>query len=1235
MTPADRPTTTSHDEPVEVLVLVALREEFGELLASIAEDYTVVRNEHDRVYLFRRAGPVGQPHYVCAAMLIGSMGPTAGALTAQRALASLRPATVVLIGIAAGIDADVRVGDVIVADVVDAYLEHAKATPDADDGFELRLAGEPYRTSDALRTAVQHFEFEHAGLWREWQDAGRAALPDAVRQDPRVGELVADLPALQVGHLASGPVVGAAAAFTELLKRRDRKYLGLEMEAAGLLAAVHRPGVHAESLVIRGVSDLGDERKHSLDAFGAGSLRRLAMGNALRALWALLAAGALARNPTRAPSRRAEPMGGGDASGIHAPQPRNRWFVGRAPTLAAVRDRLTTEREPRIVALTGMGGVGKSQIALEYIYRHTADTADHRLALWAPADSRLTLQRELAALAKPLLAMSLEVNEEVRWQAVRGHLAARSDWLLVVDNVPTPEVFDSMRPLLPERFAGHVVLTSRFPHWGAVADEVPVRPLDRNESVELLHRCAGAVAAGAPNAAGALAQGLGDLPLALVQAGAYMRSSGKSFTAYLDLFRREHARLLAQGRPSDYPDTVATTWSLAMERVREFQPAAADLLTFCAFLAPFPLLPSWLRASAELLPPALAGLGDSELAWDEVVKALGDLSLITIGPDFFLVHQLVQAVTRARLTADEQRLWNDAALRWATALYTFSPDDAGTWAQGAMIFPHLLDSIRRGVERNPLPALLPKAIRRALTELWNRVDLRPAKELLEYANACDFAGADGTRLQIECVRARVVLREGDALAARSLLERVLSQIDETADEDERLHAQGVVHSDLAVCSLSLGDYQGALVHARTSLEALERSESPSMGHIATSLGSLAAAHIALDQFAAARDAYRQVLAIYDSIAPPPHGRYAAALNNLADALLQLGEIEEALAHGSRAYAMSRAVFGPVHPMPAGVLRTVYKVLLRLGRRQEAMEAVKAALEIDTIVLPASHPTLAGDHCNLGQCYLEQGRLDDAFIHLKRAFNIGEQAHGAHNVHTAKYRAQYGRVLRERRQYPAARSHLERALADLEAAGMGDSTDAAMMLTNLAVVYMDLKMWEMALDSARRGLAIDERLHGPDHPEVADDLFNIGSILVTRELPEEAEPCLRRCVDIRQRHLKSGDYELQFARRVLAKCLVDQGKHREAVSLFDALITVGQSDSYTWHDKSEMLIDLRIWRAASLDVLGEFVKAEADLSAALASMQQSGRTDTPEFAEYTRLLAAMRARRGRSRKRRLR
>jgi transcriptional regulator with XRE-family HTH domain len=275
--------------------------------------------------------------------------------------------------------------------------------------------------------------------------------------------------------------------------------------------------------------------------------------------------------------------------------PRNPNFTGRVDLLSLLERALNTDQATAIVAAHGLGGVGKSQLALEYAHRHQAD---YDLIWWVPAETSLLLATTLAALA-PRLGLAHDGKQEEQVAAVLADLARRDRWLIVYDNAEQPADLARLRPT---GLAGHVLVTSRNPAWRGIATPIAVDVLTNQEAVAFLLRRTGT---SDQAAASELAELVGGLPLALEQAAAYAEQVGLSLTDYLDRYRQHHTHLLARGAPIDYPATVVTTWRLNIGEVTVASPAAAQLLRLSAFLAPDAIPLELLTAEPAQLPTDL------------------------------------------------------------------------------------------------------------------------------------------------------------------------------------------------------------------------------------------------------------------------------------------------------------------------------------------------------------------------------------------------------------------------------------------------------------------------------------------------------------------------------------------------------------------------------------------------------------------------------------------------------
>jgi WD40 repeat protein/nucleoside phosphorylase len=281
-------------------VVIALKEEFRvfrDVLKSLSGHLRPKRSQHTGQIDYAFEFP-GSSHR-CVVTFIDDMNPGPAALCTERLITRWKPRTVVMLGIAAGIHPDVRIGDVVIARQVDNYQDSAKAVPAATPAaFELMPGGSVYRGDHDFVTSASHLEFAQENAFRDWRRTCQEALlqhiPGEARSELVRQGLIRPEPELLSVHLASGPVVGAAREFSQWLRqKRDRNLMAMDMESAGLMASAIKRIEPKRTLVIRGISDYGDERKSMLDSVEGGALRRYAMHNATQFLRLLLETGVI------------------------------------------------------------------------------------------------------------------------------------------------------------------------------------------------------------------------------------------------------------------------------------------------------------------------------------------------------------------------------------------------------------------------------------------------------------------------------------------------------------------------------------------------------------------------------------------------------------------------------------------------------------------------------------------------------------------------------------------------------------------------------------------------------------------------------------------------------------------------------------------------------------------------------------------------------------------------------
>jgi tetratricopeptide (TPR) repeat protein len=647
------------------------------------------------------------------------------------------------------------------------------------------------------------------------------------------------------------------------------------------------------------------------------------------------------------------------------PHLRNPNFTGRDELLKDLHDSLTSGKAAALTqALHGLGGVGKTQTAVEYIYRHAAE---YDIVWWIRSEEAAKLASDYAALAEPLrLKERGEKDQSVIVQAVRRALAARKRWLIVFDNANEAK---EIREFLPVGGAGHVLVTSRNPAFGGVARPLRVDKMSEDEAVRFLLKRSGVEESksptsfrrerekkdGAPDVvpAAELAKELGYLPLALEHAGAYIEEKGATIASYLKVFTSQQKALLAGAKPPEgYPATVLTTWKLSFDEVEKKSEPAAQLMNLCAFFAPDDIGREMLRSGAKFLPEPLATAVAQDLPWDDAVGALRKYSLIEAKDGAVSVHRLVQAVVRDRLRVRGRKKWAEAAVGAVGVALPFEVDDFRTWGTYARLLPH-------GVASEGHAEGLGVALEACATIL-NKVGLY-------MRGRADFSAA---RLALE--RAAKI---GEAVYGRD-------------------------HPEAAIFVNNLGNVlqdQGELVEARMCYErALKIDEAaygPDHPKVAIRVNNLGGALRDQGDLAGARACYERALKIDEAAYGPDHAEVATIVNNLGSVLKRQGDLAGARACYERSLKIDEAAYGPDHPRVAIGVNNLGDVLQDQKDLAGARECYERALKIDEAAYGLDHPDVAIRLNNLGGVLQDQGDLVGARECYERALRIFERSLG--------------------------------------------------------------------------------------------------------------------------------------------------------------------------------------------------------------------------------------------------
>ncbi len=601
--------------------------------------------------------------------------------------------------------------------------------------------------------------------------------------------------------------------------------------------------------------------------------------------------------------------------------PRNPWFAGREDDLKRIR-ALMPYGTP--VAICGLGGMGKTALAIEYAWRNRGDYA---AILFCPAGSEDEMRHGCEELMQLLSITTADIHAR---DAVRTWLEKNDNWLLILDDALDPPL---ARSVLPQRLRGHVLFTTRTQQVSALgAQAVSIESMSGDAGLGFFEKRLGKreLTDGEKAAATELVNELGALPLALEQAAAYIVNRGTRIEDYLASYRRRRFGLLDQQTAVSAGRELSVSAALepTLEEI-EKAPASADVLRVASFLAPDPIPTILLVTGAQqfggAIAPALSAAADDPLAIDEVLDPLTRFSLIERDSDSqaFSVHKLVADLVRAHVK--DPSAWQE---RIVAALQAAFP--VPTWENTglcAILIPHVLAAV--AWSNNAVLRL------RAAQYMLLRGDYARAEQCLR---AGEPFGASAEAVTETQLLAQVYFAQSRFRDAIGLLERGLEMAARLGTEDG-VHTSLLLN--LAGCFAATGEMKRAEeLYNQALAESQKRADTP---NVVLSLCGRAGVLVLSDPDKAIENA-REAVAISEKAGADLQ---TMAYGSLANVLIAGGRamdpqtvevLQKALAAAERAY-------GPQHPVLAGALR-MYAILLEgHGRESEGHAVYRRAQEI--------------------------------------------------------------------------------------------------------------------------------------------------------------------------------------------------------------------------------------------------------------------------------------------------
>ena len=549
---------------------------------------------------------------------------------------------------------------------------------------------------------------------------------------------------------------------------------------------------------------------------------------------------------------------------------------------------------------------------------------------------------------------------------------------LIFDNADQPEDLNEILP----RGQGDVLVTSRNHRWQAVVDTIPVDVFTRAESTDFLAK---RVPKGDRDVdrnvshadAARLAEELGDLPLALEQAGALQAETGMSVDEYLRLLKEHAADIMAEGRSAEYPRSMTAAWRLSVSTLKRQLPQAMDLLRCCAFFGPEPIPRDVFGRGTQSGETRVGELLADPILLARAIRELGRYALVKIDGRTIQVHRLIQALLRDELDPDEQAAYRHEVHLILASGAPKDPDDNRLWPRYAELVSHVASP---AAELPRCPALAVRTFALDLVRyLYRSGDHASSRSFAERFIAQWTEDSGGDELDVLSAQRHLgnALRElGEYQEAYTLMDKTLRRTRERVGAQDALTL--AMTNSFGADLRARGDFAGARTLDEESLRLHEEAFGPDDPQTLRVMNNLALDYGLNSDYKRSRELHQRTYVLQREA---PTGVSATEVldswNGLARAVRLCGYYGEARDVGEDAYDYGREFLGPEHYLTLRTAKDLSITLRRIGTAyDEALELAQDVFSRSSQFFPDRPDTLAAA-INLTNIQRTMGQTDQA------------------------------------------------------------------------------------------------------------------------------------------------------------------------------------------------------------------------------------------------------------------
>ncbi len=842
----------------------------------------------------------------------------------------------------------------------------------------------------------------------------------------------------------------------------------------------------------------------------------------------------------------------------------NPFFTGRKDLLEKIKENLNSSNSNEsVLALGGHAGVGKTQIAIQFA--HSADGL-YKFILWAEAKSEAALAQEILQFFQALEIPGYESQkQEVIFSVFKNWLSSNSDWLLVLDNL---ETFDLFEKIVPVKFKGNVLITTQLNDTSWVK-KISITPFEENdcEGITLLLRRSGTIEQNDSiekaednelQAAKDIDRLFGGLPLALEQAGTFTKVTEITLNKYLSLFEAHSKELLAQKtKETSYKKSVTRAFEISLEQSRENNPISWELLQICSFLDPDFIPEKLFEKSQELFDKNWAEAFKDDLSQTKTIGDACKFSLLRRDKKqkSLQMHRLIQQVFRERL--EDPKPWAEKALKLLSASFP-DPEEFKNWDRCGQLLPSVQIMLR-----------------------WiNKWELNFPEALILCNRAGYYRMTQGAYLEAESYfRKAFAIFHTNPQNNKSDYGRTLNFLGElkvyqgsyqNAENFFKLSEKtwkkvySTEHPDIALAlnnKAVIYNYRGRYFDSeplyKQALEMRKKLLGDEHPDVATSIGNLAGLYKSQGRYKNAEPLYKQALEMRKKILENEHPDIATSIGSLAGLYINLGRYKEAEPLYKQALEMRKKLLGEEHPDVATSIGSLAGLYSNLGRYKETEPLYKQSLEMRKKLLGDEHPDVATSIGSLAGLYSNLGRYKEAEPLYKQALELRKRLLGEEHPDVATSKENLAVLFSDLGRYKEAEQLYKQSL-EMRKKLLGDEhLDVANSKANLATLFSDLGRYKEAEQLYKDALEMEKKLLGDEHPNIATSIGNLAGLYADLGRHKEAEQVHKQVLEMRKKLLGEEHPHIVNSKANLAALYTKLRRYKEAESLFKQALEMGK------------------------------------------------------------------------------